>query len=227
MREIEGFSEVGRPKMATAVTSLPGGRRKATKELRRLQLIRATIKCVAKRGFAETTMADVTREAGLSLGIVNLHFQSKDKLFIETLRFLSEEYELACQAALAKAGPSAAEKLAALVDLDFSTRVSDRRKLAVWFAFWGEAKSRPTYMQLCAEKDRRYEEVVARLCQEIIDDGGYEQVRALDIANGLSAMVNGLWLDLLMTPDGMDRDKARTLCLSYLARTFPTHMPLP
>jgi TetR/AcrR family transcriptional repressor of bet genes len=213
--------------MATAVRKLSNGRRKATKEMRREQLIRATIKCVAKRGFAETTMADVTREAGLSLGIVNLHFQSKDKLFVETLRFLSEEYEISCQAAMAHAGPSAADRLRALVDLDFSPRVADRRKIAVWFAFWGEAKSRPTYMQLCAEKDRRYEETVARLCQEIIDAGGYEHVRALDIANGLSAMVNGLWLDLLMTPEDMDRDKAKSICLGYLAQTFPSHIQPP
>jgi TetR/AcrR family transcriptional repressor of bet genes len=213
--------------MATVVRKLSDGRRKVTKEMRREQLIRATIKCVAKRGFAETTMADVTREAGLSLGIVNLHFQSKDKLFVETLRFLSEEYEISCQAAMARAGPSAAERLRALVDLDFSPRVADRRKIAVWFAFWGEAKSRPTYMQLCAEKDRRYEETVARLCQEIIDAGGYEHVRALDTANGLSAMVNGLWLDLLMTPEDMDRDKAKNICLGYLAQTFPSHLQPP
>jgi len=210
--------------MATAVRNIANGRRRVTKEMRRHQLIRATIKCVAKRGFAETTMADVTQEAGLSLGIVNLHFQSKDKLFIETLRYLSEEYEVACQAAMAKAGPSPGERLAALVALDFSPRVADRRKIAVWFAFWGEAKSRPTYMQLCAEKDRRYEDTVARLCQEIIDDGGYEHVRAPDIANGLSAMVNGLWLDLLMTPDDMDRAKATSICRSYLAQTFPGHI---
>jgi TetR/AcrR family transcriptional repressor of bet genes len=211
--------------MATAARSLPSGtgRRKATKEFRRQQLIQATIKCVAKRGFSDTTMADVTREAGLSLGIVNLHFQSKDKLFIETLRFLSEEYEAACRAAMEKAGPSPAMRLSALVDLDFSARVTDRRKLAVWFAFWGEARSRPTYMQLCADKDRRYELIVTDLCQRIIDDGGYEGVEAAEIAQGLSAMVNGLWLDMLMTPDEMPRDRARHICRNYLARAFPAH----
>ena len=207
--------------MATAARNLPPGRRRANKELRRQQLIQATIKCVAKRGFSDTTMADVTREAGLSLGIVNLHFQSKDKLFIETLRFLSEEYEASCRAAMEKAGSSPAARLAALVDLDFSTRVTDRRKLAVWFAFWGEAKSRPTYMQLCADKDRRYELVVTHLCQQIIDAGGYDGVQAEEVAHGLSAMVNGLWLDLLMTPAEMPREKARDICRNYLARTFP------
>ena len=49
---------------------------------RRKQLIKATIKCIAKNGLSGTTMADVTKLAGLSLGIVNLHFETKE---IETI----------------------------------------------------------------------------------------------------------------------------------------------
>ena len=45
-------------------------------------------------------MADVTQDAGLSSGIVNLHFLSKDKLFEETLLYLSDEYEAFCANAL-------------------------------------------------------------------------------------------------------------------------------
>ena len=56
---------------------------------RRKQLIKATIKCIAKNGLSGTTMADVTKLAGLSLGIVNLHFETKEKLLVETLRFIT------------------------------------------------------------------------------------------------------------------------------------------
>ncbi|MBI1732738.1 MAG: transcriptional regulator BetI [Gammaproteobacteria bacterium] len=203
------------------------GKREKNKELRRLQLIRATIRSVARRGFAETTMADVTREAGLSLGLINLHFKSKDRLMEETLRHLSGEYESACFAAMASAGPTAADKLRALVELDFSPRVCDRRKLAVWFSFWGEARSRPTYQQICARNDRRYEKIVTDLCQEIIEVGGYAGIRAATVANGLSALVNGLWLDMLMTPDDMPPENARDISVFYLSHAFPNHFANP
>ena len=68
-------------------------RRTASKEARRQQLIEATIKCISKRGIGSTTLGDVAKEAGLSQGIVNLHFKSKDNLFNETLRYLVEEYK--------------------------------------------------------------------------------------------------------------------------------------
>jgi TetR/AcrR family transcriptional repressor of bet genes len=203
------------------------GKREKNKELRRQQLIRATIRSVARRGFAETKMADVTREAGLSLGLVNLHFKSKDRLMEETLRFLSGEYESACFAAMASAGPTAADKLRALVELDFSPKVCDRRKLAVWFAFWGETRSRPTYQQICARNDRRYEKIVTDLCQEIIELGGYRGVQAATVANGLSALVNGLWLDMLMTPEDMPAEDARAISLFFLSLAFPDHFARP
>src|ERR1700750_1795104 len=66
--------------------------RKASKEVRQLQLIEGTIDSLARRGYSETTMADVADGAGLSRGIVNFHFESKDKLLVATLQYMADEY---------------------------------------------------------------------------------------------------------------------------------------
>src|SRR5215216_7504193 len=78
--------------------------RKASKETRQLQLIEATIDSLAKRGYSETTMADVADGAGLSRGIVNFHFESKEKLLVATLQYMADEYSQHWRAALQKAG---------------------------------------------------------------------------------------------------------------------------
>ena len=131
--------------MNKAALKVPAKKRTASKEERQQQLIQATIRSVARNGLSDTTMATVASEAGLSQGIINLHFQSKDRLLVETLRYIAEEYRVAWEKAVEGAGPSPAEQLAALVSVDFRQPVCDRNKLAVWFAFWGESKSRPTY----------------------------------------------------------------------------------
>ena len=46
--------------------------RKASKEVRRQQLIEATIDSLAKRGYSETTMADVADGAGLTAALGEL-----------------------------------------------------------------------------------------------------------------------------------------------------------
>lgn len=208
---------------AGAARTGTGRRRTAAKEVRQQQLIRATLSAVAKKGFAETTLADVAREARLSHGIINLHFRSKEKLLEETLRHLATEYKQAWERTLERAGPDPADRLAALVALDFDRAVCERNKIAVWFAFWGEAKSRPTYRKLCAERDREYDRVMLALCQQLIDEGRYDDIDAQDVTNGLSAMTSGLWLDMLMGPDSMTPDAARRICFMFLARVFPKH----
>ena len=192
----------------------------------RSQLIRATIKCVARNGLSSITMADVTKEAGLSLGIVNLHFQSKEKLLVETLRCIAAEYQSEWQKAVSIGG-SPAEQLTYLVDVDFSAKVCQREKLAVWFAFWGEAKSRPTYRSICAAFDKAYMRVILALCDSICSSGKYPQVDSEIVAAGYSALTDGLWLDLLLTPREMSRVKAKRISLDYFASHFPLQFRSP
>ena len=212
--------------MSKVSLSAPSKKRTASKQQRQQQLIRATVQSVAKNGLSDTTMATVAREAGLSQGIINLHFQSKENLLTETLRYIAEEYASSWEKALKSAGPSAAEQLLALVEVDFKLPVCDRNKLAVWFAFWGESKSRPTYRKLCAARDIQYRNELAALCQQLIDEAGYQGIDAMGLATGLSAMTEGLWLDLLISPRSVTREQARNICLAYLERAFPRHFPI-
>ena len=170
-------------------------------------------------------MGTVSREAGLSQGIINLHFKSKERLLVETLRFLSEQYRQAWERAISRAGASPADKLSSMVATDFKPPVCDRNKLAVWFAFWGESKSRPTYRKICALRDMAYRVEMVQVCEELVEEGGYENIDAGIVAAGLSAMTSGLWLDMLTNPRSMSREQAQQICMSYLATTFPRHFP--
>lgn len=52
-----------------------------TKEERRDQIISAAISCFAKKGYYETSIDDIVREANLSKGSLYWHFKSKRELF--------------------------------------------------------------------------------------------------------------------------------------------------
>ncbi len=196
--------------------------RKASKETRRAQLIEATIDSLARRGYSETTMADVADGAGLSRGIVNFHFESKDKLLVATLQHMADEYAGHWRGALDKAGDDPAERLAGLVAADFDRSICTRRKLAAWCAFWGESRSRPTYQSLCGARDEDYQNMLADLCAALIAEGGYA-LDARQTALGLDAMLEGLWLRLMMGGEKMTRDKARAAATTVLAALFPAH----
>lgn len=205
----------------------PQSERFAARQERRRQLINAAIDSIAKRGFSDTTLDTVARGAGLSHGTINFHFKSKELLFIETLTFLAEEHYEHWRTAVSKAGASPQEQMIALIETDFAPAICNPRKLAVWFAFWGEAQSRPAYLEICGKKDRHRFTELTRLCQQLKRDGGYVSLDPKMIAKSMEAFIDGLWLNLLLYPDVFLRDEARRDCLAFLAGIFPRHFPLP
>jgi len=197
--------------------------RSASKQARRNQLIEATIHCIARKGLSSTTMADVTQQAGLSLGIVNLHFVSKERLLIETLQYVADEYQQGLERIYSDQTLCVSAKIRAQADYDFSKKIIKRDKLAVWFAFWGEAKARPTYSNICA----RYDDVVASNLTALFDDlkraGNYDKVNPARAATAYTALTDGLWLDLLISSRKLSVTKAREVVDDFLVSQFPQH----
>ena len=207
-------------------TKATGGENTVIRERRRRQLIDSTMASIAKRGFSDTTMGDVAKGAKLSHGTVNFHFKSKDQLLVETLRTVIEEYRGVWTGAVEKAGPGVADKLAALYLADLDPAICTRKKLAVWHAFYGEAKSRPVYRSICDASDQQRIEAGIELVHQIVAEGGYRDLDPEAMARGLDALTDGLWLQLLLSTERFDRDGAREKVRAFLACLFPKHFPL-
>ncbi len=206
-----------------AIAAVKPNRRALSKQRRRQQLIDATIKCISKKGLGSLTLANVAHEAGLSQGIVNLHFNSKDNLLSETLRYLVEDYDAEFMQTIERSSPQAAATLLALMEMDLKPAVCERKKLAVWFAFWGEVKTVPTYQKICAAYDDKYNEIMRNLCERIISEGKYLNVDARTVTDALSSLTDGLWLSCLINPKSFDRAAALKAVYSYLRALFPDH----
>jgi AcrR family transcriptional regulator len=197
--------------------------RKASKDVRRQQLIEATIEVIGRKGYAGATVADVAKAAGLSSGIVNFHFETKENLLAETLKFLSDEYRAHWQGALASSAElPPAHRLAAVMRSDFSPAICGRARLAAWGAFWGETAARPTYMQYCSANDAEYQLTIERLCVALIAEGRYAY-DAAHVARGFNALTEGLWLDMMTQSVPLSAAEALTTALACLHAFFPKH----
>jgi AcrR family transcriptional regulator len=196
--------------------------RKASRERRRQQLIEATIATIARRGYAQTTLTDVATTAGVSHGLVNFHFETKQKLLAETLLFMAEEYQSNWGEALAAAPPDPASQLNALIVADFNDAICTSDRLAAWCAFWGEAQSRPLYLEQCGANDRDYIEMKEDICRRLVADGGYtlDPARA---ARVIRVTVEGVWLDLISTAEPYSKDEALKTVYFCTAAFFPKH----
>jgi TetR/AcrR family transcriptional repressor of bet genes len=128
------------------------------REARQRQLVEATITAIGRYGYAKLTLNHVATLAGLSPGIVNFHFRTKEQLLAATLEFLVEEYEAFWAQASAKAGETGAAKIDAMIEFEFDPRVSSLEKVSVWYAFWAEAQVNPSHR----ERVSRLEPAISR-----------------------------------------------------------------
>jgi AcrR family transcriptional regulator len=197
-------------------------RRGTIRAERKLELIDATVDCLARHGYEGTTIGVVAETVGMSRGIVNFHFETKEQLLLETLRYLSDEYRAHWKAALTQAGSAPAARLWALVVADFDRAICNTRKLAAWCAFWGEAKTRPTYRQMCGANDVEYQNTILELCSALVPAG----VDVQKLSRALGCLLEGLWLHLMMAPKNLSRDEARDVATAHLATVLPGHFSL-
>ncbi len=201
--------------------------RDGLKEARRIQLIEATIDCIARRGFSDLTLAQVAEAARLSVGIVNFYFRSKDALLIATLKHLVEEYRRQIDDAVAKVGPAPMAQIDAMLEVDFHRAVANRKQVTVWYAFWGETRWRPEFLRICSELSVAFQTGMTDLFRRIIADGGYAGIDPDLVARGYNAMIDGLWLDMLISPKETDRESAKATVRTFLAGLFPNDFKKP
>lgn len=196
--------------------------RKAPREFRREQLIEATIATVARRGLSQITLNHVAKEAGVSHGLVNFHFQSKDRLLADTLAFMSDLHRRNWERALDEAGPAPGARLNALILAEFNEANQSPDYLSAWCAFWGEAQNRPLYIAQCAENDRAQVAAFETACADVIAEGGYGCDHRL-AARVLRLAIEGVWLDLTLSPPPYELEEARRTAFFCAGTLFPRH----
>jgi TetR/AcrR family transcriptional repressor of bet genes len=146
-------------------------------------------------------------------------------LLFAALEQVAVEFEAARRAALDAAGGDPVKALQALIDVSLDPKVSDPANVAVWYAFWGEAKARKLYLERIGTYDTVSQETIERLFDEIIAKGnsgaGYRHLNAEALAIGFAGLLEWQWQEILVSGRSFDRTAAKRAARAYLASIFP------
>ena len=205
--------------------------RAAPKEVRRRQLIEATMEIIAERGVSGATMAEVTHRAGLSIGTVNLHFGTKDNLLKSTLMYLAEEMQGLWLKVHEDPALTPAQKLWGIVDADFDPSICSHTKIRVWYGFFGEVTYRNFYRETVEPYDNDNDQALQTWlikmlrAQDPSQSSAVLEERAAALALSLATLADGLWLSLMLYPNWISRETARRQLWALLSLHFPHHYP--
>ncbi|WP_238987421.1 TetR/AcrR family transcriptional regulator [Roseovarius dicentrarchi] len=201
----------------------PKTAREAAKSRNRRHLLDSAANVIFKSGIRGATIAAIQQESGLSRGLINLHFQTKENLLLAVAADLSRHYRAHWERAATSADLPAADRLRRIFQADLSPAVLNARDVAIWFAFRSEVSSNPEYHQFIASRDAGFRRTIIEICQTLIREGVYEGADAILAANSFVALLEGIWTDFHLHTDDFDRDDAERTCLYVAKSFFPKH----
>ncbi|MFL0412861.1 TetR family transcriptional regulator C-terminal domain-containing protein [uncultured Sphingomonas sp.] len=184
---------------------------------RRTSLIEATARVLAERGTAGASVRAIAAEAGVSPGLVTHHFASVDTLIAQTYAHVAARVDRALADAVARAGEDPRARLDAYVRASFAPPIADPALLATWTAFWGLVRSNPG---VAAEHDRSYATYREDL-ERLLAACGLPQPDCRIAAISITALVDGLWLELCLTPGGFTAAEAITIADLHVTALLP------
>jgi AcrR family transcriptional regulator len=186
--------------------------------LRREQIVRATVRCLARDGYARLTMKKVAREAGVSQGSLHYYFADKRAMLVATLTAVSRDLDRRVAAAQSQAPREPGARLRALVRTCLEVAVDRPEFWVVFLEFWGEMVHDRRLRAVNAEVYTRTRRLLARLIADGVRAGRFRAVDPERAAAVVLGLVDGVSLQLTFDPRAFTVPEAARFCDDALAR---------
>jgi TetR/AcrR family transcriptional repressor of bet genes len=188
-------------------------------DVRRKSLIQATMRSIAKYGYAGTTIGRICAEAQVSRGLINHHFETKEELIRQSYKELCDEWVFQTRDMLLDAHRDPEDKMRAMIRVSFGPALFKQEYLGIWVGFWSAIGKSPTLKKLNRELYRQDREAYRKLFDEIAAKRG-KAIDSRRASISLVALMDGLWLEWCLDPKGFTAEEAVAACQDLVTRTF-------
>ncbi|WP_293696136.1 TetR/AcrR family transcriptional regulator [uncultured Agrococcus sp.] len=193
--------------------------RTANHEERRQQVAAALLRTVAQRGLRQTALVDVANEAGVSVGLVQRYFRTKDDLLRFGVGFMYERVEQRLHNVAIV--PPLRELLYELLQTFLPTDEDRSDELVLWLEFLPAARNDQ-------EMSKMHRDATAGLIDAVVEvlsgaQRAGEVPQSVDVraeALSLTALCDGLSLHLLATESIYDVQAVQRALSAAIDRLF-------
>lgn len=185
--------------------------RAQSEDLRRRQLIEATIDTMADVGYAATTLGLIGQRAGVSPGLIAHYFDDKDGLLEATLRSLTASLARAVAVRL-RSAMTPRDRVRAVIDTVLAEEEFGQRSCSVWLAFWGQVNHSRRLKRIQTVYQLRLLSNLRHGLRRLVPAAHAER-----LAVSIAALIDGLWLRAtLSSPPEVDSHAARQTVNAYV-----------
>ena len=184
---------------------------------RRQALIEATIASLKQHGHEGLSVRRIATAAGVSIGLINHHFPNKNALVAESYRYFSQQLTEGFRMAVQQAPPEPRARLRALFEAVFSRPNLDPDVLTAWVQFWGLFRDSPEMRKVHDKVGRGYGELLRTLLADLQQMTQRPRFDLRLAAIGLTALLDGLWLEWCLDPQTFKPREAVRLCEAWVS----------
>lgn len=184
------------------------------------EILDAAARVITERGLAETRVADIADEAGVSAGLILYYFETKDRLLAEALTFAYDRFYLRTSREIRRI-PTARERLVRLIDLSIPGLLPEYGRLdewALWIELWVRALRDPSIGRDRETLDRRWRAQIADVIRDGQTTGEFPDGDADETALRLTALIDGLAIQVVLDDSEVSPQRMRQACLDVAAR---------
>lgn len=177
--------------------------------IRKAALVKATIVEIGRAGSLDVTVSQIAKRAGMSSALAHHYFGSKEEIFLAAMRHILSLYGAEVRGALHLAhGPEG--RVRAILAASFSPANFRREAIGAWLNFWVLSQTVPGARRLLAVYQGRLR---SNLLAGLRPLAG---ARAEEVAEGLGALIDGLYLRESLKSGAPNGPAAVATALAYL-----------
>ena len=181
----------------------------------RANLVSATLESLMTEGADGCSVRRIADRAGVSMGVINYHYPSIQNLVAEAYSELALSLLHAAADASAPFADDPRLQISRFIEHIFGPHVMDRRVLRAWIVFWGMIETSTPVRLAHEESSHASWTYLQSIFQRLHEQRPVRPSPRL-AAIGLSAMMDGLWLELCLQPDNFTPVEAIRLCETWI-----------
>jgi TetR/AcrR family transcriptional repressor of bet genes len=190
--------------------------KRSIKAIRRDELMEAAIDVLGTEGLSGATMAVIASRAGMSTGLVNHYFESKEELLALAMRNLSNLFRRGILDLLPP-DPTPQQRLKAIIDGSFLPQHFRGAKREAWMQFMLASQSEPRIKHLYHLTGARFVSNIKHAVRQLVS---VEDVD--DVTDGIAALIDGFFWQITGEYDEEDFERARRICWRVVALLIPS-----
>lgn len=199
-------------------------------EMRREELVDATLRCLAQHGHAGVSVRKIAAAAGVSIGLINHYYASVDQLISHAYETLSGGIATSLLDVSA-GGASPRDCLSLFIRESFGPGIFDPATLGVWVVFWSMVRHSADMQAVQQRTYAQYRQVLERHLGALAAEAGLPEMNIRAAATALNALLDGLWLTWCLNPRDFSVEEGIAMCEGWVdafaAGTFAARLSIP